>query len=119
MVTAAEQLAAIWFRFPITVERHAGEGPFGPTFEEPDSGTPEKPLLGKVTAKRKLVRAADGTEVISEARVSLPAGTALIPVDSLVRLPPEFGGRTAQVLADQLHHDGSGLTPNFYSVDLT
>ena len=118
-MSAADQLAAIWFTWPITVQRHAGEGPYEPVFDPPDSGTPEKPLLGKVTMKRKLVKTVDGTEVISEARVSLPVGTALIPVDSLVHLPPEFGGRTAQVLQAQLHHDGNDLTPNFYSVDLT
>ena len=118
-MNAADAIAAAWFVWPITVQRHAGEGPYGPAYEPPDSGTAEHPLLGKITTKRKLVKAADGSEVISEARVSLPVGTALIPVDSLVTLPPEFGGRTAQVLADQLHHDGNGLTPNFYSVDLT
>lgn len=119
MVSAAELIEKAWFTWPITVQRHAGEGPYEPVFDPPDSGTPEKPLLGKVTMKRKLVKTVDGTEVISEARVSLPVDTALIPVDSLVTLPPEFGGRVAQVLADQLHHDGTGLTPNFYSVDLT
>lgn len=118
-MTAAEQLEAIWFTWPITVERHAGEGPYEPVFDPPDSGTPEKPLLGKVTMKRKLVKTVDGTEVISEARVSMHVNTPLIPVGSLVTLPPEFGGRTAQVLADQLHHDGNDLTPNFYSIDLT
>ncbi|MBP2522270.1 hypothetical protein J3A74_001378 [Rhodococcus sp. PvP104] len=109
----ADQIAKVWFVWPVSVQRHAGEGPYEPAFD------PAVTVLGKITTKRKLVKAADGSEAISEARVSLPVGTALIPVDSLVTLPPEFGGRTAQVLADQLHHDGSGLTPNFYSIDLT
>ena len=118
-MNAAELIEKAWFVWPITVQRHAGEGPYGPAYEPPDSGTAEHPLLGKITTKRKLVRAADGSEVISEARVSLPVGTALIPVDSLVSFPPEFGGRTAEVLAEQRHDDGNGLTPNYYSIDLT
>lgn len=118
-MNAADAIAKAWFVWPVSVQRHKGEGPYGPAYEPPDSGTPENPLLAKITTKRKLVRAADGAEVISEARVSMHVNTALIPVGSLVTLPPEFGGRTAQVLADQLHHDGNGLTPNFYSIDLT
>lgn len=118
-MNAAELIEKAWFVWPITVQRHAGEGPYGPAYEPPDSGTAEHPLLGKITTKRKLVKAADGSEVISEARVSVHVNTALIPVGSLVTFPPEFGGRTAVVLAEQRHDDGNGLTPNFYSVDLT
>lgn len=118
-MNAADAIAAAWFVWPITVQRHAGEGPYGPAYDPPDSGTAEHPLLGKITTKRKLVRAADGSEVISEARVSMHVNTALIPVGSLVTFPPEFGGRTAVVLAEQRHNDGNGLTPNYYSIDLT
>ncbi|MBH0119844.1 hypothetical protein I0Q12_10075 [Rhodococcus sp. CX] len=102
-----------WWRWPMLVARKIGDGPYGPAHDAPVE------LLGKVTAKRKKVLAPDGSEVISEARVSMPATTPLIPPGSLVTLPPEFGGRTAEVLAEQLHHDGAGRTPNFYSVDLT
>lgn len=109
----ADIIAAQWFVWPITVERHKGEGPYGPAYE------PEVTVKAKVTTKRKLVRAADGSEVISEARVSMHVNTPQIPVGSLVTFPPEFGGRTAEVLAEQRHDDGNGLTPNFYSLDLT
>lgn len=112
-MSMADIIAAQWFVWPVSVQRHKGEGPFGPAYE------PEVTVLAKVTTKRKLVRAADGAEVISEARVSMHVNTALIPVGSLVTFPPEFGGRTAVVLAEQRHDDGNGLTPNFYSVDLT
>lgn len=118
-MSMADIIAAQWFVWPVSVQRHKGEGPFGPAYEPPDSGTPENPLLAKVTTKRKLVRAADGSEVISEARVSMHVNTPQIPVGSLVTFPPEFGGRTAEVLAEQRHDDGNGLTPNFYSIDLT
>lgn len=112
-MNAADAIAAAWFVWPITVQRHAGEGPYGPAYE------PAVTVNAKVTTKRKLIRAADGSEVISEARVSMHVNTPLIPVGSLVTFPPEFGGRTAVVLAEQRHDDGNGLTPNFYSVDLT
>lgn len=104
---------AVWWQWPVMVQRKIGDGPYGPAWAAPVQ------IVGKVTAKRKKVLAADGSEVISEARVSMPATTALIPPGSLVTLPSEFGGRTAEVLAEQLHHDGVGRTPNFYSVDLT
>lgn len=105
---------AHWWHWPIAVERLAGYGADGPVFEAPN-----RSLLGKITAKRKKVLAPDGSEVISEARVSMPATTPIIPVGSMVTLPPEWGSRRAEVLAEQLHHDGAGLTPNFYSIDLT
>ncbi len=95
------------------VARKIGDGAHGPVHAAPVE------VLGKITAKRKKVLAPDGSEVISEARVSMSATTELIPPGSLVTLPPEFGGRTAEVLAEQLHHDGPAEPPNFYSVDLT
>lgn len=113
-MTPAEQLAAIWFKWPIIVERFLGDGSYGPVFEDPDVIP-----LTKITARRKKVLAPDGTEVISEARVSMPVNTALIPTGSRVTLPERFGGRVAIVLADQVHDDGADLTPNFYSIDLT
>ncbi|WP_432679337.1 hypothetical protein ACRAJ3_11420 [Rhodococcus pyridinivorans] len=103
---------ARWWTQPVQVQRKAADGPYGPTFDPPATE------VGKITAKRKKVLAPDGSEVISEARVSLPFVTAQIPPGSLVTLPDEFGGRTAEVLADQRHW-GTELTPNFYSIDLT
>ncbi|MFC9514389.1 hypothetical protein ACFTSD_01520 [Nocardiaceae bacterium NPDC056970] len=104
---------AHWWRWPVQVERLQGYGADGPTFEAAET------LRLRITAKRKTVLAADGSEVVSEARASGPADTRIIPVGSMVTLPPEWGSRRAEVLAEQLHHDGAGLTPNFYSVDLT
>lgn len=106
-------LLAVWWQWPVTVQRKTGDSPYGPAFDPPVT------VKGKVTAKRKKVLAPDGSEVISEARVSMPATTPLIPPGSLVTLPAEFGGRECEVLAEQLHHDGLGRTPNFYSIDLT
>lgn len=113
-MTPAEQLAAIWFKWPIVVERFAGTGAYGDVFDPPDTIEHTK-----ITAKRKKVVAPDGTEVISEAGVSMPVDTPLIPPGSRVTLPARFGGRVATVITDQVHDDGADLTPNFYSVDLT
>lgn len=104
---------AAWWAWLIEVERKVGDTPYEPVYDPPVT------VMCKITAKRKKVLAADGSEVISEARASMAATTALIPPGSRVTLPPEFGGRTAEVLAEQLHHDGLGRTPNFYSIDLT
>lgn len=104
---------AVWWQWPVQVARKVGDGPYGSEYADPVT------VMGKVTAKRKKVLAPDGSEVISEARVSMPATTELIPPGSLVTLPPKFGGRECEVLAEQLHHDGLGRTPNFYSIDLT
>ncbi|WP_198162514.1 hypothetical protein [Rhodococcus sp. p52] len=104
---------AVWWAWPVRVARKVADGPYGPVHADPVT------VMGKITAKRKKVLAPDGSEVISEARVSMPATTALIPPGSLVTLPAEFGGRECEVLAEQLHHDGLGRTPNFYSIDLT
>lgn len=113
MVTAAQQLSAVWFTIPVTVERLTGSGAYGPVFDDPVT------VYARVKSGRKLVRAADGTEVISEGRISMPADTPLIPEGSYITLPAQWGGRRAQVLVDQLHHGGTAPTPNFYSVDIT
>jgi hypothetical protein len=100
-----------WWTQPVSVQRKNGDGPYGPAFNPPVTE------VGKITAKRKKVLAPDGSEVISEARVSLPFDTDQIPPGSLVTLPESFGGRTAEVLADKRHW-GTERTPNFYSIDL-
>ncbi len=104
---------AFWWRWPVTVKRKLGDGAYGPVFAAPVT------VMVKLSAKRRKVLAADGTEIVSEARASSAASTPIIPVGSLVTLPPEWGSREAEVLAEALHHDGNGLTPNFYSIDLT
>lgn len=106
-------IAETWFKWTVSVQRLTGNGAYGPVHAD------AVPVLGRITAKRKLIRAVDGTEVISEARVSMSVDTADIPVGSLITLPERFGGRVAEVLQDQRHDDGNDLTPNYYSVDIT
>lgn len=106
-------LLDMWWQWPLLVERKTGDGPEGPQFAT------GRVILGKITQKRKLVRTGPDSEVLSEARVSFPALTPLIPVGSLVTFPDAYGARRAEVLAEQLHHSGMDATPNFYSIDLT
>lgn len=101
---------AMWWRIPISVKRKLGDGAYGAEYAAPTTE------LVRLRNKRKKVLAPDGSEVISEAGASMSTTVAVIPVGSLVTLPD---GREAEVLAESLHHDGAGLTPNFYSIDLT
>lgn len=110
-MTAPADLLAAWFTVPVTIERFAGTGTFGATYDPPVEAS------ARITAKRRLIVAADGSEVVSEARISLPADTALVPAQSRVTLPAAFGGRVCLVLADQLHYAGPD-TPNFYSLEV-
>lgn len=101
---------AIFYRIPITVERLVGTGPHGSVYADPDG-----PLLCRLRNERRLVRAADGREVVSEAGASLPIATPTIPVGSKVTLPD---GRTSLVLAEARHETGIEFMPHYYSIDL-
>ncbi len=102
---------AVFFTIPITVFRKIGDTASGSKFAAADAS-----LKGRVRNERKLVRNADGAEVVSEAGVSLPLNTPTIPVDTKVTLPD---GRTAFVLAEARHDSGLSFMPNYYSIDLT
>ena len=102
---------APFFAIPITVYRKTADGAAGAIFAAADAS-----LKGRVRNERKLVRSVDGSEVISEAAVSLPLNTATIPVGSRVTLPDN---RTAFVLAEAKHDSGLPFMPNYYSIDLT
>ncbi|WP_395704816.1 hypothetical protein [Rhodococcus ruber] len=110
-MTAPDDPLAEWWVWPVLVERCTGTGTFGKTYDPPVE------ILARITTKRRLIVGPDGSEVVSEARISMPVGTPLIPVESRVTLPSAFGGRPAAVLADQLHHGGEDI-PNFYSIDV-
>lgn len=105
-----DPLAPFW-KLPIVVYRKTSDGASGPIFAAADST-----LKGRVKNARKLVRTADGEEVISEAAVSLPFVTPTIPVGSRVTLPDS---RTAFVLVEDRHDSGLDFMPNYYSIDLT
>lgn len=106
---------AMFYTWPIVVERKIGQGAAGTVFAAPD-GT-DGTLKARVRAERKLVRSAQGQEVISEARVTLPVDTPIIPPGSRVTLPARWSNRVALVIVEGLHD--AGLPIAFYAVDLT
>lgn len=108
-MTVPDPLAA-FFTTPITVMRKTGDTPAGPTFAAPD-----KSLRGKVKNETRVVRTADGREVVSQARVALPFATPTIPIESRVILP---NGRTAAVLVEEHIDSGLSYLPNYYVIDV-
>jgi len=96
-------------RHTVIIRPFLGEGPFGPSYGDPVQAR------AWVDERRRLVRDPEGAEVVSEATVYLPPGTAC-PVGSLVTLP---SGREAEALAVAVR-DGGGLpTPDHVEVALT
>lgn len=101
-----------WWQDPIaSVQRKTGQGPRGTTYAAPDTT-----LRGRVNQQNRLIRDADGTETVSGTRISLPLDTPTIPTDSLVTVTP--GGTPRRVIAENRHTSGTGVTPDYYSIDL-
>lgn len=89
----------------VVVEPYLGDGAYGPTYG------PEKPVRCLVDDSRRVVRDADGTEVISE--TTIYAGVdAEIPAKSRVQV----AGRESWVIRTA-RRDGGGLpTPDHLEV---
>lgn len=103
---------AFWWKVPIaSVRRKTGQGPRGTTYADPDTE-----LKGRVNASNRLIRDVDGTETVSATRISLPIGTPLIPAGSLVQV--RAGEDPRRVIAENRHESGTGVTPDYYSIDL-
>ncbi len=82
----------------VTVEAYAGSGAYGDTYTAPAA------VQGVVIAKRRLVRAPDGSQVVASTTVLVPLDTAA-PPRSRVTLPD--GSTTLVITAAR--HDGHGL----------
>lgn len=106
---------ADWWRHQITIERLTGTGAFGDEYDEPEDPIP----LGFIDDRRRMVRDADGNEVVSETTVMLPIGTAEVPLGSRVTLPAAFGARESTVLAVSRHDGGGQPTPDHLELALT
>lgn len=104
---------AAWWRHPVQVERLSGSGAYGNRY---GAATTE---LAAIDDRRRMVRDAGGTEVVSESTVLLPIATADIPLGSRVTLPAAFGARRATVLAVSRHDSGGQPTPNHLELALT
>ncbi|QTJ64978.1 hypothetical protein HYG77_04770 [Rhodococcus sp. ZPP] len=105
---------AVFYTWPITVERYLGGNARGKSYDAPD-----KSLKAKVTITRDVVTDADGREVVTKARISLPVGTPTIPAESLVTLPERFGGAKVKVVAEAITDSGLPALPKFYRLDLS
>ncbi|GHH67616.1 hypothetical protein GCM10017673_14910 [Streptosporangium violaceochromogenes] len=91
----------------VLVEPFEGEGPFGPEYGEQTS------VRCMVDEKRRLVRSAEGAEVISETTVYAPLDT-VCPAGSRVTV----NGRVSTVLTSS-RRDGGGLpTPDHLEITL-
>lgn len=96
-----DDLAGYWVHV-VTVERYAGNGAFGPTYDAPATVT------GFVDDGQRLVVGPDGEQVTSTARVFLPIATASVPLESKVTLPAAFAERTSTVIS-VARRDAGGL----------
>ena len=103
---------AAFFIHETTVERRTGSSPSGSVFA---SGVP---VVGWVDQTSKLVRTANGSEVVASASVFYPAGTPIIPLGSYVTLPAVFGSQRAQVVDFAVRDSGALDLPDHLEVNL-
>jgi hypothetical protein len=118
-MTTVDPLAE-WWVHEVTIRRWAGDGAYAPVFDAPET------IAGFVHDGEKLIRNAQGQQVISSAQVALPITAAYVPVGSEIDLPMQFGHapgdpsapRTSTVL-DSARGDGGGQpTPDHYVLAL-
>ncbi len=98
MTTFADVLAMLPAPHTVTVEAFEGGGGYGDEYADPVEVT------CVVDAKRRQVRAPDGSQVLSSATVYAPPGT-VAPPRSLVTLPD---GSATRVI-EAIRRDGAGL----------
>ena len=103
---------ASWWRHQVSIARYEGVGAYGDKYATPVT------YLGVVEDQRRLVRDADGEEVVSSSTVRLPIATPDVPLGSIVTLPG-FGGRMSTVLAVSRHDSGGQPTPDHLELALT
>lgn len=96
-----DRLARFWVH-TVTVERYAGPGAYGDTYDTPAT------IAGFVDDGQRLIVGPDGEQITSTARVFFPITTAAIPLDSRVTLPTAFGDRATTVVG-VARRDGGGL----------
>ena len=101
-------LIARWWSEPFWVKRLTGRGPDGDIHADAWSE-----LRGRVRRNTKMVRDAQGNEVVSSSGVSMALDTASIPVDSLIHFGDPDSPRR---VITEAPHVAVG-TPNFYSID--
>lgn len=108
-MSAADELDEFWVH-TITVKTRTGGGSLGPTY------TPPAAVTCFVEDKRRLVRNADGAQVVSETTIYAPTGTTALAPESLVTLP---SGRVATVITSAVLHGGDLDLPDHVHAALT
>lgn len=101
----------------VTVRTFAGNGGSGPIHDTPVTYSPTTGDGVLIDDTRKLIRGADGREIVSEATIFDPdvSHAATYTVGSLITLPD---GREATSLQVKTR-DGGGLVPSYVEVALT
>lgn len=108
----------MWFTHPIEIRRTGGHSATEPGYGEIIEDEPDLPAyeetVGRIVDKVEII----SDELVSTARVHVPADTSRVPIDSLVTLPPAFDDRELRVIATE-RHDGGGMpVPDYYTIHL-
>ena len=101
---------ADWWVHKVIVERKRGEGAYGPVFADPV----QVPCF--VDESQRLVRGADGAEIVSSTGVAFPAEVGPIPHGSRITLRPPHTERTALVVT--VARADSPFGPNHHEIRL-
>ncbi|MDV6309909.1 hypothetical protein [Gordonia amicalis] len=100
-----------FFTIATTVKRYTGRTSFGDTHAEAVT------IYGRVRYGARLIRNAKGEQVVAQAHITYPIGTATIPVNSLIAVP-SHSDLERGVIAEEPHDTGLADMPNHYTVDL-
>lgn len=103
----ADPLARFWVH-STSVERFAGPGPDGDTFDAPVT------VVGFVQQQTRLVRNDQGVEVVSRTTVFYPRDTAAIPAGSVITEP--LSGLPAKVIMCAIQDAGALPLPEHVEV---
>lgn len=99
-------LLAMWLQHSVTIEPYAGSGAYGDTYGAPVV------IPCWVEQGRKLVRAEDGSETVSETTIYAQPGTTA-PARSRVTLP---GGATTVVISTSDRDGGTLPLPSHVEI---
>ncbi|MGP6175438.1 hypothetical protein [Corynebacterium sp. A21] len=111
-------LLGMWFTHPIEIRRAGGHNAVEPGYGEVIEDTPDLPAL-EITHARIVDKVhVISDELVSTARVHVPAETLRVPIESLVTLPPAFDDRELRVIATERHSGGGLPVPDYYTIHL-
>lgn len=106
----ADPLAG-FFTVATVVRRYVGRTSFGDEYADPVTE------FGRVRYGSRLVRNDKGEQVVSQAHITYPIGTATIPVGSQVTVPTH-SELERSVIVEERHDTGMADMPNHYTIDL-